>query len=181
MLKMYIHMPKIGFYGISPHNWGAVSMRPQRHLYLRGITYRNRSIGWHRAEFDFKNKVQLSADELAQPAASRQTCCKQRRTFSVINLQPNEVDNACEGRRFRVIVSCVSKAANFNLPAIFWCLLWRWPRLSFWATMRPFVKRFALCYRTVVLSVLPVCPVCLWRWRIVAKRLDGSNRNLACG
>ena len=26
---------------------------------------------------------------------------------------------------------------------------------------RPFVKRFALCYPTVVLSVLIVCPVCL--------------------
>ena len=26
---------------------------------------------------------------------------------------------------------------------------------------RPYVKRFALCYRTVVLSVLSVCPVCL--------------------
>jgi len=26
---------------------------------------------------------------------------------------------------------------------------------------RPFVKRFALCYRTVVLSDLTVCPVCL--------------------
>jgi len=39
---------------------------------------------------------------------------------------------------------------------------------------RPFVKRFALCYRSVV------CPVCLWRWCIVAKRLDESRRNLAC-
>jgi len=29
---------------------------------------------------------------------------------------------------------------------------------------RPFVKRFALCYRTIVLSI------CLWRWCIVAKR-----------
>jgi len=33
---------------------------------------------------------------------------------------------------------------------------------------RPFVKRFALCHRTVVLfvclSVCPVYPVCLWRW-----------------
>ena len=26
---------------------------------------------------------------------------------------------------------------------------------------RPFVKRFALCYRSVVLSVCPACPVCL--------------------
>ena len=39
---------------------------------------------------------------------------------------------------------------------------------------QPFVKRFALCYRTVVLSC-PVCPVCLQRWCIVAKLLDGSR------
>jgi len=38
---------------------------------------------------------------------------------------------------------------------------------------RPVVKRFVLCYQTVVLSV------CLWRWCIVAKRLDGSRWNLA--
>ena len=43
---------------------------------------------------------------------------------------------------------------------------------------RPFVKRFALCYRTVV--YLSVCPVCLWRWCIVAKRFDGTRWNLAC-
>jgi len=34
---------------------------------------------------------------------------------------------------------------------------------------RPFVKRFTLCYRTIV------CPVCLWLWCVVAKRLDGSR------
>jgi len=33
---------------------------------------------------------------------------------------------------------------------------------------RPFVKRFALCYRSVVCTV---CLSCLWRWCIVAKRL----------
>ena len=38
-------------------------------------------------------------------------------------------------------------------------------------------KRFALCYRTVVLSVL--LSICLWRWCIVGKRLDGSRWNLA--
>jgi len=42
---------------------------------------------------------------------------------------------------------------------------------------RPFAKRFALCYRTIVLYV---CPVCLWHWCIVAKRLDGSRWNVAC-
>ena len=36
----------------------------------------------------------------------------------------------------------------------------------------PFVKWFALSYRTVV------CPVCLWRWCIVAKRLGGSRCHL---
>jgi len=34
---------------------------------------------------------------------------------------------------------------------------------------RPFIKRFAPCYRTVVLS-----------WCIVAKWLDGSRWNMAC-
>jgi len=34
---------------------------------------------------------------------------------------------------------------------------------------RPLAKRFALCYQTVV------CPVCLLRWCIVAKRLNGSR------
>jgi len=38
---------------------------------------------------------------------------------------------------------------------------------------RPFVKRFAPCYQTVV------CPVCLKRWCTVAKRFDGSRWNLA--
>jgi len=43
---------------------------------------------------------------------------------------------------------------------------------------RPFVKRFALCCQTVVcLSVLS----CLWRSCTVAKRLDRSRWNLACG
>ena len=42
------------------------------------------------------------------------------------------------------------------------------------------VKRFALCYRTVIcLSVLS-CLFCLKRWCIVAIRLDGSRINLAC-
>jgi len=39
------------------------------------------------------------------------------------------------------------------------------------ATTSSFVKRFALCYRSVV---------CLWRSCAVAKRLDGSRWNLAC-
>jgi len=44
----------------------------------------------------------------------------------------------------------------------------------------PFIKRFALCYQTVVCSVCPVSLfVCLWRWCIVAKQLDGSVWNLA--
>ena len=40
---------------------------------------------------------------------------------------------------------------------------------------RPFVKRFALCYQSVV---CPVCLSCLWRSCTVAKRLDGSRWNL---
>ena len=44
----------------------------------------------------------------------------------------------------------------------------------------PFIKRFALCYQTVVCSVCPVSLfVCLWRWCIVASQLDGSVWNLA--
>jgi len=37
---------------------------------------------------------------------------------------------------------------------------------------RPFVKRCVLCYWT------SVCLSCLWRWCIVAKRLDGSTCHL---
>jgi len=37
-------------------------------------------------------------------------------TRSVINLRPNWVNNACDGRRFRVIASYLSKVVNFNLP-----------------------------------------------------------------
>jgi len=48
------------------------------------------------------------------------------------------------------------------------CLLVRW--ICFIG--RPFVKRFALCHRTVVLSV---CLSCLWGWCTVAKWLDGSR------
>ena len=51
-------------------------------------------------------------------------------------------------------------------------------RFGFWRCLwlfgRPSVNWFALCYRTVVLSVL----FCLWCWCIVAKRLDGSRWNL---
>jgi len=46
---------------------------------------------------------------------------------------------------------------------------------------RPFVKRFAICYRTVVcLSVCLSVLSCLRHWYIVSKRLDGSRWNLAC-
>jgi len=44
---------------------------------------------------------------------------------------------------------------------------------------RPFAKRFALCYLSVV--CLSVCPVCLWRWCIVAKRVDRSICHLVRG
>jgi len=39
---------------------------------------------------------------------------------------------------------------------------------------RPFVKRFALCYRTIVLSV---CLSCLRRWCIVAKQLPPKGHS----
>jgi len=39
---------------------------------------------------------------------------------------------------------------------------------------RTFVRWFAVCYQTVV------CLSCLWGWCSVAKRLDGSIRNLTC-
>jgi len=48
--------------------------------------------------------------------------------------------------------------------------------LTFAIFGRPFVKRFALCYQTICLSVLS----CLWHWCTVAKRLDGSRWNLSC-
>jgi len=39
-------------------------------------------------------------------------------------------------------------------------------------------------WATVCRTVCPVlsdhCPVCLWHWCTVAKRLDGSRWNLAC-
>ena len=61
-----------------------------------------------------QRKVSSIADERARRAASRQTCCKQRWTFSVINLQPNCAGNTCNGRRFRVIASYLSKVATFD-------------------------------------------------------------------
>ena len=48
-------------------------------------------------------QVSAVADEPDRQAASRQTCCKQRWTQSVINLQLNYIDNACDGQRFQVI------------------------------------------------------------------------------
>jgi len=51
-----------------------------------------------------------------------------------------------------------------------------WVRLSVFG--RPFVKRFALCYRTVVCLSCPVCLSCLWRWCVVTKRLDESRCHL---
>jgi len=45
----------------------------------------------------------------------RQTCCKQRRELNVINVRSNKVGNACDGRRFRIILSYLSNVAHFNL------------------------------------------------------------------
>ena len=62
------------------------------------------------------DQVSSVADEPARRAASRQTCCKQRWTLSVINLRPNQVDNVCDGQRFRA--SYLSEVDNFNLPYV---------------------------------------------------------------
>ena len=61
-------------------------------------------------------QVSAVTDEPVQRAASRQTCCKQRWTISAINVRPDEVDNVCDGRPFRVIASYLSKVFNINLP-----------------------------------------------------------------
>ena len=65
----------------------------------------------------YSNNIQISviADKTAR-AALPQTCCKQRWMFSVINLQPNYVDNGCDSRRFQVMASYLPKVANFSLP-----------------------------------------------------------------
>ena len=50
----------------------------------------------------------------------------------VIHVRLNKVDNACDGRRFRVIASYLSKVAiSVDCSTCFWRLSWRWPRLSF--------------------------------------------------
>ena len=74
-------------------------------------------------------QVSAVADEPARRAASRQTCCKQKWTLTVINLRSTQVDNACDGRRFRVIASDLSKVAN-----CIWRLRWGWP--SVWVLPR---------------------------------------------
>ena len=55
------------------------------------------------------------------------------------------------------------------------CLEYTLKQHKFWFFGRPFVKRFAPCYQTVV------CPICLTVcnigvWCIVAKQLNGSRR-----
>jgi len=75
-------------------------------------------------------QVSAVADKPVRCTASGQMCCKQRWMLSVINLQQNWVDNACDGRRFRVIASYLSKVTNFDLPTCIWCLRWGWPHLS---------------------------------------------------
>jgi len=54
------------------------------------------------------------------------------------------------------------------------CLRWRYAlcQISLTTCWGPFVKRFALCYWTVVLYV---CSVYLEHWCIVTKWLDGSS------
>ena len=68
-----------------------------------------------------------------------------------------------------------SKSPMLNLMSPS-CIHWPWfpkNKISGWNILKflsePFAKRFALCYQTIVLSVY------LWRWGIMAKRLDGSR------
>jgi len=68
-------------------------------------------------------------DEPARRAVSRQTCCKQRWTLSVINLRP--VDNDCDGRRFRIIANFCRKLPILINHTCIWRLRWGWLRLSF--------------------------------------------------
>jgi len=49
---------------------------------------------------------------------------------------------------------------------------------DFWATVSKTVRIMLLNRRLSYPSVL-YCSVCLWRWCIVAKRLDGPRWNLA--
>ena len=65
-------------------------------------------------------QVSAVADEPSWHAVSRQTCCKQRWTLIVINLRPNEVDNACDGRRFRVIASICGKSPIWTYRTCIW-------------------------------------------------------------
>jgi len=78
-----------------------------------------------------REQVSAVADEPARHAASRQTCCKQRWTLSVINLQPNLVDSVCDGRCFWIVASYLSKVADFNLPHLHLALPLGWSCLSF--------------------------------------------------
>jgi len=67
-------------------------------------------------------QVSAVADEHARRAASRQTCCKQRWTLSVINLRPNSVDNAYDDRRFRVMRVICRKLPILTYPTCTWRL-----------------------------------------------------------
>jgi len=58
-------------------------------------------------------QVSAVADEPTRRAVSRHTCCKQRWTLSVINLQPNSVDNVQSINQF---ISLNTKGIQFTKP-----------------------------------------------------------------
>jgi len=57
----------------------------------------------------------------------------------------------------------------------FWWILMKQEMIGY-VFGRPFVKTVR---RMLSVRCMSVCPVCMWRWCIVAKRLDGSRWNLA--
>jgi len=59
----------------------------------------------------------------------------------VINLRPNEVDNACDGRRLRVIASYLLKVANFNLFRLHLAPLFGVTPIEFCRDLRPLKTR----------------------------------------
>jgi len=63
-------------------------------------------------------QVSAVADEPARRAASRQTCCKQRWTFSVINLRPNsELHRVSEKRP--TFTACYNFYIHSTIATIF--------------------------------------------------------------
>jgi len=103
--------------------------------------------------------------ELLNDQARVETCCEQ--TWPERNCGSEAWHKVDDVLLTRTVIECFvcfyrNKPSTRSLSPFYgpWCIV--------------FVKLFALCYRPVVLSVL-FCPVCLWRWCIVAKWLDDQN------